>query len=90
MFIVEKHVLSSRVYLQCFRTLFLGLFFIKTKEEKNFNFFKQIVDRKQAFLYCKSFDLTNLKLKKGDWAERHGGRPRGVKSNLKKGKPQLL
>ena len=24
------------------------------------------------------------------WAERHGGRPRGVKSNLKKGKPPLF
>ena len=53
-------------------------------------FSNKIVDRNQVFLYCKSFDLTNLKLKKGDWAERHGGRPRGVKSNLKKGKPQLL
>ena len=77
-------MLYTRVYLQCFRTLFLGLFFIKTKDENT------TVDRKQVFLYCKSFDLTNLKLKKGDWAERHGGRPRGVKSNLKKGKPQLL
>ena len=83
-------MLSTRVYLQCFRTLFLGLFFIKTKDEKNSIFSNKIVDRKQVFLYCKSFDLTNLKLKKGDWAERHGGRPRGVKSNLKKGKPQLL
>ena len=26
----------------------------------------------------------------GDWAERHGGRPRDVKSNLKKGKPWLF
>ena len=77
-------MLYTRVYLQCFRTLFLGLFFIKTKDEN------KTVDRKQVFLYCKSFDLTNLKLKKGDWAERHGGRPRGVKGNLKKGKPQLL
>ena len=77
-------MLDTRVYLQCFRTLFLGLFFIKTTDEN------KTVDRKQVFLYCKSFDLTNLKLKKGDWAERHGGRPRGVKSNLKKGKPQLL
>ena len=77
-------MLYTRVYLQCFRTLFLGLFFIKTKDEN------KTVDRKQVFLYCKSFDLTNLKLKKGDWAERHGGRPRGVKSNLKKGKPQLF
>ena len=77
-------MLYTRVYLQCFRTLFLGLFFIKTKDEN------KTVDRKQVFLYCKSFDLTNLKLKKEDWAERHGGRPRGVKSNLKKGKPQLL
>ena len=77
-------MLYTRVYLQCFRTLFLGLFFIKTKDEN------KTVDRKQVFLYCKSFDLTNLKLKKGEWAERHGGRPRGVKSNLKKGKPQLL
>ena len=76
-------MLYTRVYLQCFRTLFLGLFFIKTKDEN------KTVDRKQVFLYCKSFDLTNLKLKKGDWAERHGGRPRGVKSNLKKGKPQF-
>ena len=25
-----------------------------------------------------------------NWAERHGGRPRGVKSNLKKGKPRLF
>ena len=77
-------MLYTRVYLQCFRTLFLGLFFIKTKDEN------KTVDRKQVFLYCKSFHLTNLKLKKGDWAERHGGRPRGVKGNLKKGKPQLL
>ena len=56
--------------------------------KKNSIFSNKIVDK--VFLYCKSFDLTNLKLKKGDWAERHGGRPRGVKSNLKKGKPQLL
>ena len=26
----------------------------------------------------------------GDWAERHGGRSHGVKSNLKKGKPRLF
>ena len=26
----------------------------------------------------------------GDWAERHGGRPRNVKSNLKNGKPRLF
>ena len=58
--------------------------------KKNSIFSNKIVDRKQVFLCCKSFDLTNLKLNKGDWAERHGGRPRGVKSNLKKGKPQLL
>ena len=58
--------------------------------KKNSIFSNKIVFRKEVFLYCKSFDLTNLKLKKGDWAERHGGRPRGVKGNLKKGKPQLL
>ena len=58
--------------------------------KKNSIFSNKIADKKQVFLYCKSFDLTNLKLKKGDWAERHGGRPRSVKSNLKKGKPHLL
>ena len=58
--------------------------------KKNSIFSNKIVVRKEVFLYCKSFDLRNLKLKKGDWAERHGGRPRGVKGNLKKGKPQLL
>ena len=33
--------------------------------------------------------FKHLKTKR-DWAERHGGRPHGVKSTLKKGKPWLF
>ena len=35
--------------------------------------------------------MLKVKVKmRGDWAERHGGRARDVKSNLKRGKPRLF